>query len=330
MDPEQSMGENIMKNKASTAKLMAITMFLCMGLCRPQVLLADEYPEEGMLSAPSDHSGEGMLNAPSAEGSTSIFSQSAHSSPIQEIGWDESLPFADHSVIHTGTARLYTVNPSGRTICVNAGHGTVGGSSVQTLCHPDGSAKVTGGSTSEGAVYATAVSGGATMLDGTSEAAATLSLALILKDLLMENGYNVLMIREESDVQLDNIARTVLANNYADCHLALHYDSTAENKGVFYIGVPEVDSYRSMEPVASLWPRHENLGARLVSGMQKEGVPVYGSGRIALDLTQTSYSTIPSVDVEVGDTASDHSPQTQQQLARGILAGLNLFFGIDS
>ena len=43
----------------------------------------------------------------------------------------------------------------------------------------------------------------------------------------------MLMIRESSDVQLDNVARTVLANNRADCHIALHWDSTSSDKGAF-------------------------------------------------------------------------------------------------
>ena len=38
-------------------------------------------------------------------------------------------------------------NRNGIVVGVNAGHGTSGGSSVKTLCHPDGSAKTTGGST---------------------------------------------------------------------------------------------------------------------------------------------------------------------------------------
>lgn len=36
-----------------------------------------------------------------------------------------------------------------KTVCVNAGHGTKGGESVKTYCHPDKSAKVTGGSTAQ-------------------------------------------------------------------------------------------------------------------------------------------------------------------------------------
>ena len=53
-------------------------------------------------------------------------------------------------------------NRNGIVVGVNAGHGTSGGSSVKTLCHPDGSAKTTGGSTAAGATKATAVSGGMT------------------------------------------------------------------------------------------------------------------------------------------------------------------------
>ena len=48
---------------------------------------------------------------------------------------------------------------------------------------------------------------------------------------------------------------------------------------------------------------------------------------MAMDLTQTSYSTIPSVDIELGDKASDHSAATMEVLANGLLAGINSYFG---
>ena len=49
-------------------------------------------------------------------------------------------------------------------------------------------------------------------------------MAQILKDKLLAAGYDVLMVRDVSDVQLDNVARTVICNNAADCHIALHWD----------------------------------------------------------------------------------------------------------
>ena len=89
-------------------------------------------------------------------------------------------------------------------------------------------------------------------------------MAKVLKTKLLNAGYDVLMIRESDDVQLDNIARTVIANNNADCHIALHWDSTSSNKGAFFMSVPSNATYRAMEPVASHWKQHNQLGESLV------------------------------------------------------------------
>ncbi|MBP5159751.1 MAG: N-acetylmuramoyl-L-alanine amidase, partial [Lachnospiraceae bacterium] len=245
------------------------------------------------------------------------------------LEWNETWTYADHSVIHEDSPILYyshAADRKGIVVSVNAGHGTPGGNKVKTLCHPDGTAKVTGGSTSAGETKAAAVSSGTTFLDGTTEGEANLTLAVLLKGMLLEEGYDVLMIREDNDTQLDNIARTVYSNNYADCHIAIHYDSSESDKGFFYIGVPDIASYRAMEPVASHWKSHNALGEALLEGVKSAGVKICGNGNIPLDLTQTSYSTIPSIDVEVGDRKSDHSESTQREIARGLVAGVNIFF----
>ena len=161
----------------------------------------------------------------------------------RQVLLDPNWDYAEFAKITSGTAVLYqsqTAERKNLTICVNAGHGTKGGASVKTQCHPDGSPKVTGGTTGAGAVTAAAVSGGMTFDDGTPESSVTLSMALILKDRLLAKGYDVLMIRETEDVQLDNIARTLIANNASDCHIALHWDSTSSNKGAFYMSVPNL------------------------------------------------------------------------------------------
>ena len=46
---------------------------------------------------------------------------------------------------------------------------------------------------------------------------------------------------------------------------------------------------------------------------------------MAIDLTQTSYSTIPSVDMELGNQASDHSDEALEKLADGLTAGVKKF-----
>lgn len=255
---------------------------------------------------------------------------SASTASGTEIGLSSGYKYADFSKINSGKAILYKSTAAARknkTVCVNAGHGTKGGGSVKTLCHPDGTAKVTGGTTSAGATTAVAVSSGMTFADGTAESKVTLAMAKILKDRLLAQGYDVLMIRESEDVQLDNIARTVIANNNADCHIALHWDSTSSNKGCFYMSVPNNASYRAMEPVASHWQQHNQLGEALIAGLKGAGNKIFSGGSMEMDLTQTSFSTIPSIDIELGDKASSHSADTLNQLADGLVAGVNSFFG---
>ena len=182
---------------------------------------------------------------------------------MEHIYMNTTWEYADHSAISDGYAVLYKAAGERKNIIVgvNAGHGTAGGSSVRTLCHPDGSPKSTGGSTAAGATTATAVSGGMTFYDGTPESEVTFRMAQILRDRLLSQGYDVLMVRDNADVQLDNVARTVICNNVADCHISLHWDGDglSYDKGCFYIAVP--DAIKDMEPVATHWQQHNALGA---------------------------------------------------------------------
>lgn len=248
---------------------------------------------------------------------------------MEHIYMNTTWEYADHSAISDGYVVLYKASGQRKNIIVgvNAGHGTAGGSAVRTLCHPDGSPKSTGGSTAAGATTATAVSGGMTFYDGTPESEVTLKMAEILRDKLLLEGYDVLMIRDSSDVQLDNVARTVICNNVADCHISLHWDGDglSYDKGCFYIAVP--DAIKDMSPVADYWQQHNSLGESLVDGLRGQGAKIHGAGSMAIDLTQTSYSTVPSVDMELGNASSDHSDETLGMLADGLVNGVGAFFG---
>lgn len=158
---------------------------------------------------------------------------SSYNAGAKIIPFNTKWKYAKNSKIHTDSAVLYYSSAKNRkniNVAINAGHGCKGGSSKKTLCHPDGTKKVTGGSTSAGAKYATSINEG-TSLKGMSEATGNLKIAMKVKSILLAKGYNVLMLRQDSNTQLDNIARTVIANNNADCHIAIHFDSTSSNKG---------------------------------------------------------------------------------------------------
>ena len=67
---------------------------------------------------------------------------------VTSVSLDPSWTYAEFSKINSGTATFRQSTAEKRkniTVCVNAGHGTSGGASVKTLCHPDGSPKVTSG-----------------------------------------------------------------------------------------------------------------------------------------------------------------------------------------
>ena len=64
-----------------------------------------------------------------------------------------------------------------------------------------------------------------------------------------------------------------------------------------------------------------------MAGLKSAGVKIFSGGSMEMDLTQTSFSTVPSIDIELGDKASDHSDAALEVLATGLLAGINQYFG---
>lgn len=244
------------------------------------------------------------------------------------VGLNKEWKYAEESAINTGSAVMYKASQNRKniTVAINAGHGTKGGASVKTFCHPDHTPKLTGGSTQQGAVKAAAVSGGMVFNDGTPESEVTLKTARLLKDKLLAEGYDVLMLRDSEDVQLDNVARTVISNNAADCHIAIHFDADGLNydKGCFYMSTP--DGLKSKEPVASTWEKSEELGRSLIQGLSDKGCKIKKTPNMVIDLTQTSYSNIPSVDIELGNQCSDHSDETLKKLASGLALGISTFY----
>lgn len=239
------------------------------------------------------------------------------------IGLNLNWKYAGNSRINTGKATLYTSDADSKkniTVAVDAGHGTQGGESVKVLSHPDGTECSDSKDTTE-----VAVSQGMTFQDKVSEASVNLMVAQSFKDKLLQDGYDVLMIRDGDDVQLDNVARTVLANNKADCHITIQFDTTSSDKGAYYIAVP--DDIKSMEPVSGYWRKSNKLGESLVSGLKDNGVKIHSSGSVSADFIQTAYSSIASVVIQLGDKSSDHSKEACDKYAAGLLDGINRYYG---
>lgn len=237
-----------------------------------------------------------------------------------DAGWE----YAEYTAIHNDPAILYRAGTKRKNIivAVDAGHGTSGASGQKIFCHPDKSKKTTGGSTAAGEIKANAQTSGMTFNNGTSEGIITLKVSQRFKDRLLEEGYDVLMLRDTEKIELDLLARTLIANHVADCHISLHYDGDGLNydKGAFYISVP--DGIKRMSPVDDMWELDDELGRHLISGLEKSGVKIYNKGFMGIDLLQTSYSTIPSVDIELGNQCSDTSEASIEEIVDGLMLGV--------
>ena len=250
----------------------------------------------------------------------------------KEVILDLKAPYATFSVINDGKATLYKVgkkvnNYKGITIAVNAGHGTKGGSKVKTFSHPDYSPKAAGGSTAKGEIMSVAVSVGTTFLNGMTEADANLMVANLLTVKLLNEGYSVLMIRKDDNCRLDNIARTVIANQYADAHVSIHFDTTDYDKGIFYVTPIEDELYLNMEPLKSNKNNIIVFGRSIIKAFKTLDFKIWkGGGELAGDLTQLSFSTIPSVNIELGDRATVLTNEKFDLFAEGIKIGVENYF----
>ena len=86
------------------------------------------------------------------------------------------------------------------------------------------------------------------------------------------------------------------------------------------------DGIKNMYPVSTIWQEDDRLGTSVITGLSGNGVKIFSGGSMQMDLTQTSYSKIPSIDLELGDRSSDYSDSTVSVLANGIADGIDIFF----
>lgn len=243
----------------------------------------------------------------------------------RKIALDDKWEFADFSKIHSGKAVLYKAKKDRKniTVAVNAGHGTKGGTKTKTYSHPDKTPKITDGTNPLGAVESFSISDGMIFVNGEKEAEINLRVARLVRDKLLLKGFDVLMIRDGDDVQLDNIARTVIANNNAHLHVSIHFDSDSskKDKGCFYCSIPE--GLERFKNVKKHRLESEKLGQCFVEAVKELELPLYNNGKMQADLTQTVYSTIPTADFELGNQYTALTPQNleirSQAVAQAII-----------
>lgn len=246
---------------------------------------------------------------------------------VSDVSVSDGLRFASSPKIETEIIKFYKNvkdKYDGKMTCVNAGCDMSGGERTKTLPHSNDSLKVADGTNQYGTAEPTAVPSDMIFQDDTPESRVTLQEAQILRDVFLKRGFSVFTIREGSDMQFNNIAHTMLTNNYTACHIAVHWDSTSSDRDVYFTSIP--DGPKKMDPVFSTWRESEAFGEAPIGGSCGKGVKIFDGGSIDADPTQTSYPTVSSVDIELGNRVPDYSEATLRKFAEGSADGVTRYF----
>ena len=164
---------------------------------------------------------------------------------------------------------------------------------------------------------------------GVAEYIVVLDIGLKLRDALIEEGYEVYMVRETHDVQISNKDRALRGNELGgDLMVRLHCDGSPN---------PNVHGFMTLIPANGGWTEPIYAKSRQAGEhVHREvlaAIGAYDRGIIERgDLSGFNWSTIPSILLEMGvmtnaredELLSD--PDYQDKIVQGIVNGLNAYF----
>ncbi|GAA0125153.1 hypothetical protein UT300019_10550 [Clostridium sp. CTA-19] len=170
-------------------------------------------------------------------------------------------------------------------VCIDPGHQEKGDSKVEPIS-PGASQKkprVSSGTAGVGTKKA--------------EYVVNLEASLILKELLEENGYEVVMTRETNDVNISNAERAEVSNKAkADMTIRIHCDSLNDSgKTGASILIPS----KSAKHTDDIYVKSNEYGNILKSSLQGQGIKVNGVFE-RNDITGFNWSQVPVVILEMG------------------------------
>ncbi len=164
---------------------------------------------------------------------------------------------------------------------------------------------------------------------GVPEYQLTLDVSLKLRDVLLEKGYEVLMIREDNDVDISNAERAKMANEAeADVFIRIHAngsDSSSANGAMTicqtssnpYNSEYYVDSKRLSELVLDAYT--EETGIRSERVWETDTMSGINWCTVPVTILELGYMTNPDEDRKMQD------PDFQDDMVRGIVSGIEAF-----
>lgn len=170
-------------------------------------------------------------------------------------------------------------------VCIDPGHQAKGDPKGEPIAPGSGSKK------------ARVASGTAGVGTKKPEYAVNMEAGLILKSLLEQKGYKVVMTRETNEVNISNVERAQVANAAkADMTIRLHCDSIGNSgkSGAVLIVPSKTGKY-----TAGIYPASFKYAECLKKSLQDSGVRVNGIFERS-DMTGFNWSQVPVVIFEMG------------------------------
>ncbi len=204
-------------------------------------------------------------------------------------------------------------NKEAITICIDPGHQQKGDSNAEPVA-PGSSARKA------------RVSSGATgIATKKPEYILNLEASMVLKNILEQNGYKVIMTRETHDVNISNSERAIFANNNnVDLVIRIHADSiNNSSKTGASILIPSKDSKYTQ----AIYEKSNEYAKYIKESMVNDGINLNGIFERS-DLTGFNWSKVPVVLIEMGFLSNYNedlmmsNPKYQEKMMNSIVEGL--------
>jgi N-acetylmuramoyl-L-alanine amidase len=285
---------------------------------------AEQAAPKPVQTAPSALPVDSMAAAPSSAAGVSLVPAAGTEPAAAAVPLPTTAPAPDQAPVAAAAPQseqpappAEAAKPARGLISIDPGHQRKGNGQQEPIS-PDSHTtkpKVTGGTTG--------------VSTGKPEYVLNLEVAVLLKQALISRGFEVLMTREEHDVDISNIERAQMANDaYADLAVRIHADGAASPKATgFSVLYPDPD----VRITQSIQPSSLRAAEAILDAMKK-GTGASSRGLAARsDLSGFNWSKVPVVLIEMGfmtNPSEDEQmsdPEYQQQIAEAIAEGIDTY-----